>query len=196
MTIGVVGGTGGFGRALADRLRRVGADVVVGSRNPRDDIVSNEEAVRRSELVVLSVPPAAVAETARELADDLAGKIVVSVASPVVFRDGRPTADPGDRSLAEVAAEAAPEARVVAGFHTVAARALAGEGPIDEDVLICGNDAEAKAVVAELAERLVTGRAIDSGRLETARWLETLTALLLNINRNYKSETGVRITGL
>ena len=82
------------------------------------------------------------------------------------------------------------------GFHTVAAKALASEGPIDEDVLICGNDEEAKAVVAELAERMVTGKAIDTGRLETARWLETLTALLLNINRNYKSETGVRITGL
>ena len=196
MTIAVVGGTGGFGRGLADRLRRLGEDVVVGSRAPRDDIVSNREAAERAELVFLSVPPAAVEETARELAEVLAGKITVSVASPVVFREGRPTADPSDRSLAEIAAEAAPEARIVAGFHTVAAKALAAEGPIDEDVLLCGNDAEAKTVVAELAARMVTGRAIDCGRLETARWLETLTALLLNINRNYKSETGVRITGL
>jgi len=196
VTIGVVGGTGGFGHGLAERLRRLGEDVLVGSRNPRDDIVSNEEATRRSTLIFLSVPPGAVEETARELAGDLTGKIVVSVASPIVFRDGRPSAEPGDRSLAEIAAEAAPEARMVAGFHTVAAKALASEGPIDEDVLICGNDAEAKAVVAALGERIVTGKAIDTGRLETARWLETLTALLLNINRNYKSETGVRITGL
>jgi 8-hydroxy-5-deazaflavin:NADPH oxidoreductase len=196
LRIAVVGGTGGFGRGLADRLGRLGEDVVVGSRSPRDDIVSNREAAEGGELVFLSVPPAAVEETATELADVLAGKITVSVASPVVFRDGRPTADPGARSLAELAAEAAPEARIVAGFHTVAAKALAAEGPIDEDVLLCGNDAEAKAVVAELADRMVTGRAIDCGRLETARWLETLTALLLNINRNYKSETGVRITGL
>jgi 8-hydroxy-5-deazaflavin:NADPH oxidoreductase len=196
LTIAVVGGTGGFGRGLADRLTRLGEDVVVGSRSPRDEIVSNREAAERGELVFLSVPPAAVEETATELADVLAGKITVSVASPVVFRDGRPTADPGEQSLAEIAADAAPEARLVAGFHTVAAKALAAEGPIDEDVLLCGNDAEAKAVVAELADRMVTGRAIDCGRLETARWLETLTALLLNINRNYKSETGVRITGL
>jgi len=194
--IGVVGGTGGFGRGLADRLRRLGEEVLVGSRNPRDDIVTNSEAAGRAELVFLSVPPTGVEETARELATELAGKITVSVASPVVFRDGRPTAEPGDRSLAETAAEAAPEARIVAGFHTVAAKALASEGPIDEDVLICGNDDEAKAVVAELAERIVTGKAIDCGRIETARWLETLTVLLLNINRNYKSETGVRITGL
>ena len=196
MTVGIIGGTGGFGAGLAARLRRLGEDVLVGSRQPRDGIVSNEDAAARSDVVVLSVPPQAVEATARELAGALAGKVVVSVASPVIFRDGRPTADPGDRSLAEVAAEAAPAARVVAGFHTVAARTLKTDAPIDEDVLLAGDDAEAKAVVAELAERLVAGRAIDAGRLETARWLETLTALLLNINRNYKSETGVRITGL
>jgi NADPH-dependent F420 reductase len=196
VTIGVLGGTGGFGRGLAERLRRLGEDVLIGSRTPRDGIVSNAEAAARSEIIFLSVPPAAVEPTATALADELAGKILVSVASPVVFRDGRPAAEPGERSLAEVAAAAVPAARVVAGFHTVAARALASDGPIDEDVLICGDDTEAKQVVGELAERIVTGKAIDCGRLETARWLETLTALLLNINRNYRSETGVRITGL
>jgi NADPH-dependent F420 reductase len=196
VTIAILGGTGGFGRALAARLRRLGEEVLVGSRSPRDDIVSNAEAARRGEVVFLSVPPDGVEATARELAGDLAGKVIVSVASPVVFRDGRPTADPGQRSLAELAAEAAPQARVIAGFHTVAARALAAEGPLDEDVLLCGDDAEAKRLVSALAERLVSGRAIDCGRLEAARWLETLTAVLLNINRNYRSETGVRITGL
>ena len=196
MTIGVLGGTGGFGRALAERLRRLGEEVLIGSRTPREEIVSNAEAAARSELIFLSVPPAAVEPTAAALADELAGKILVSVASPVVFRDGRPAAEPGERSLAELAAAAAPQARVVAGFHTVAARALASDGPIDEDVLLCGDDAEAKGVVAALAERIVTGKAVDCGRLETARWLETLTALLLNINRNYRCETGVRITGL
>ncbi len=196
MTIGILGGTGSFGQALAKRLRRMGEDVVVGSRTPRDEFVSNAEAAERADLVVLSVPPGGVEATARELAPQLAGKTVVSVAAPVVFRDGRPTVEAGPRSLAELAAAAAPEARMVAGFHTVAARALEREGPIDEDVLLAGDDAEAKAVVAELAERIVNGRAIDAGRLEVARWLETLTALLLNINRNYRSETGVRITGI
>ncbi|MBD0317397.1 MAG: NAD(P)-binding domain-containing protein [Thermoleophilia bacterium] len=196
MTIGILGGTGGFGRALAERVRRLGEEVLVGSRSPRDDIVSNAEAARRGELVFLAVPPDGVEATARDLADVLAGKIVVSVASPVVFRDGRPTANPGERSLAELAADAAPKARMIAGFHTVAARALAAEGPIDEDVLLCGDDPEAKKLVSALAERIVTGRSIDCGRLEAARWLETLTVVLLNINRNYRSETGVRITGL
>lgn len=196
MTVAILGGTGDFGQGLATRLRALGEEVLVGSRSPRDGVVANKEAAERADLVFLSVPPAGVEATARELAAELAGKIVVSVASPVVFRDGRPTIEAGERSLAEIAAEAAPEARMVAGFHTVAAKALARSDPIDEDVLLCGDDAEAKAVVVELGERIVTGRVLDCGRLEGARWLETLTALLLTINRNYKSETGVRITGL
>jgi 8-hydroxy-5-deazaflavin:NADPH oxidoreductase len=194
--IGILGGTGDFGQGLAARLRRLGEDVLVGSRTPRGDVVSNREAAERAHLVFLAVPPGGVEPTARDLADELAGKIAVSVASPVVFRDGRPSVEAGERSLAELAGEAAPAARVVAGFHTVAARALLAPEPIPEDVLLCGDDGEAKAVVGELAEGIVEGRAIDCGRLEAARWLETLTALLLNINRNYKSETGVRITGL
>lgn len=195
--IGIVGGSGDFGQGLAERLRRVGEDVIIGSRTPRDEFVSNPEACRASDVVFLSVPPQSVETMAAELADDLAGRIVVSVAAPVVFRDGKPGAAPGEASLAETAAAEAPEARVVAGFHTVSARALADPDlPLDEDVLICGDDAEAKVVVAALAERLVRGRSVDCGRLEVARWLETLTAVLLNVNRRYKTNAGVRVTGL
>ena len=196
MTVGILGGTGSFGAALASRLRRLGEEVLIGSRTPTGEVVSHEEAARRADLVVLSVPPDAVESTVHSVADALDGKTLLSVASPVVFRDGRPTVEAGPRSLAELAAEAAPGARVVAGFHTVAAKALAADEPIAEDVLLAGDDADAKAEVAALAERIVTGKAVDAGRLEAARWLETLTALLLNINRNYESETGVRITGL
>jgi 8-hydroxy-5-deazaflavin:NADPH oxidoreductase len=195
--IGIVGGSGDFGRGLAERLRRAGEEVVIGSRTPRDDFVSNPEACRASEVVFLSVPPGSVEDMAAELADDLAGRIVVSVAAPVVFRDGRAGAAPGEISLAETAAEEAPQARIVAGFHTVSAKALGDPDlPLDEDVLLCGDDAEAKAVVAALAERLVQGRAVDCGRLEVARWLETLTAVILNVNRRYKTNAGVRVTGL
>jgi NADPH-dependent F420 reductase len=195
--IGIVGGSGDFGRGLAERLRRVGEEVVIGSRTPRDDFVSNPEACRSSEVVFLSVPPGGVPDMAADLAPDLAGRIVVSVASPIVFRDGKAGAAPGELSLAEVTAIAAPEARVVAGFHTVSARALAEpDVPLDEDVLLAGDDAEAKAEVAALADRLVEGRAVDCGRLEVARWLETLTAVLLNVNRRYKTNAGIRVTGL
>jgi hypothetical protein len=195
--IGIVGGSGDFGQGLAERLRRIGEDVCIGSRTPRDDFLSNADACRRSDVVFLSVPPGGVADMSRDLRDVLAGRIVVSVAAPIVFREGKAGAEPGELSLAEITAVAAPDARVVAGFHTVSARALADPDlRLDEDVLLAGDDAEAKEVVAGLADRLVEGRAVDCGRLEVARWLETLTAVLLNVNRRYKVNAGVRITGL
>ena len=108
-----------------------------------------------------------------------------------------PPAQVVDDHARENEAEAAPDARVVAGFHTVSAKALADpDVPLDEDVLLAGDDAQAKAVVADLADRLVEGRAVDCGRLEVSRWLETLTAVLLNVNRRYKTNAGVRVTGL
>jgi NADPH-dependent F420 reductase len=195
--IGIVGGSGDFGQGLAERLRRMGGEVVLGSRTPHDEFISNAEACRFCEIVFLSIPPQSVADMCRQLAGDLAGRIGVSVATPIVFRDGKPAAVPGDLSLAEQAQQAAPACRIVAGFHTVSAGALArADEPLDEDVVICGDDEAAKDVVGGLAERLVEGRAVDAGRLEVARWLEPFTAVLLNVNRNYKVNAGVRITGL
>jgi 8-hydroxy-5-deazaflavin:NADPH oxidoreductase len=195
--IGIVGGTGDFGQGLAERLRRLGEDVQLGSRTPRDEFVSNRDCAAKASIVFLSVPPEGLVEMCGNLAAILDGKIVVSVASPIVFTDGKPAAEPGALALAELAAQAAPGARMVGGFHTVSAKALARvDEPLDEDVLLCGDDEQAKAVVAELAERLVEGRAVDAGRLEVARWLEPLTAVLLNVNRRYKVSSGVKVTGL
>ena len=195
--IGIVGGTGDFGQGLAERLRRIGEEVELGSRTPHDEFVSNRDCAEDADIVFLSVPPSGLAEMCANLAGSLDGKIVVSVASPVVFADGKPGAEPGDLSLAELGAQAAPGARMVAGFHTVSARALAKvDEPLDEDVILCGDDEEAKAVVGALAERIVAGRAVDAGRLEVARWLEPVTAVLLNVNRRYKASSGVRVTGL
>jgi NADPH-dependent F420 reductase len=195
--IGIVGGSGDFGQGLAGRLRRRGYEVVIGSRTPRDEFVANPECCERSDVVFLSIPPAGVAEMTRELAPHLAGRIAVSVAAPVVFRDGRPGAEPGEVSLAEIVAREAPAARVVAGFQSVSAKLLADlDHELDEDVLLCGDDDEAKAVVSELAEVVVAGRAVDCGPLVVSRWIEPITAVLLNVNRRYKANAGLRITGL
>jgi 8-hydroxy-5-deazaflavin:NADPH oxidoreductase len=195
--IGIVGGSGDFGRGLGGRLRRLGHEVLLGSRNPQGELVPNTVACARSDLVFLSVPPGAVEATAVGIADRLEGKIVVSVATPLVFRNGLPTAELADLSLAETAQRAMPESVVVAGFHTVSARALARvDRPLDEDVLLCGDDAEAKAIVSGLADSLVEGRTVDAGPLRVARWLEPLTVVLLYVNRRYKVSSGVRITGL
>jgi len=195
--IGIVGGTGDFGQGLAERLRRIGEEVELGSRTPRGEFVANRKCAQDSDIVFLSVPPTGVVDMCVHLAGALDGKIVVSVASPVFLEDGHAVARPGELSLAELAAHSAPGARVVAGFHTVSARALANpEDPLDEDVILCGDDEEANSVIAALAERIVSGRAVDAGRLEVARWLEPVTAVLLNVNRRYKVSSGVRVTGL
>jgi NADPH-dependent F420 reductase len=195
--IGIVGGSGDFGQGLAARLRAHGHDVVIGSRTPRDDFVANAECCELSDLVFLSIPAASVEATARELGPHLAGKIAVSVATAVAFKDGRPMAEAGPVSLAELLALEVPGARVVSGFHTVSSKGLADPNRIlREDVLLCGDDDLAKAEVSRLAELVVDGRAVDAGPLYVSRWLETLTAVLLNVNRRYKAHTGIRITEL
>lgn len=195
--IGIVGGTGDFGQGVAGRLRRAGFEVLIGSRTPREDLVSNEECCRRSEIVFLSIPGHSVESMVAGLASALEGKVAVSVATAVVFRDGRPTAEPGPISLAELTARLAPGARVVSALHTVSARGLAAlDRELDEDTLLCGDDPDAKARVAELCSKLVAGRVVDCGPLETSRWLEPLTAVLIHVNRRYRANAGIRITGL
>jgi 8-hydroxy-5-deazaflavin:NADPH oxidoreductase len=189
VTIGIVGGSGDFGQGLAARFRILGEDFVIGSRTPRGEYLANDEASRRSEIIFLCVPPDGVYDMVSGLADAFAGRIVVSVAANVRQHEGP--------SLAEVTAGAAPEARVVAGFHTISAKLLNNpEVPLDEDVLLCGEDDEAKQRVGEIAERIVSGRAVDCGGLRTARRLESLTGLLIAVNKRYKTNAGVRVTGL
>jgi NADPH-dependent F420 reductase len=187
--IGVVGGSGDFGQGIAARLRHAGEEVVIGSRKPRGDYLPNPEACRRSDVVFLCVPAENAVAMAEGLGGELVDRVVVSVAAPLRLREGA--------SLAELTAAAIPNARVVAGFHTVSAKLLLDvERPLDEDVLLCGDDAEAKELVSGLAERVVEGRAVDCGNLRTARRLEALTGLLVGVNRRYRTNAGLRVTGL
>lgn len=195
--IGIVGGSGDFGQGLAARLRAHGHDVVIGSRTPRGEFVSNAECCDSADLVFLAIPAGSVEAMGRELGPRLAGKIAVSVATAVAFKDGRPMAETGPVSIAELLALEVPAARIVSGFHTVSSKGLANPGRVlREDVLLCGDDDLAKAEVARLAELVVDGRAVDAGPLYVSRWLETLTVVLLNVNRRYKANTGIRITEL
>ena len=85
---------------------------------------------------------------------------------------------------------------MIAGLHSLAARNLGGEEAPEEDVLVCGDDAEAKGIVLELAERITSGRAVDCGPLASARALEGLTAVIVNVNKRYKAHAGIRVTGI
>jgi NADPH-dependent F420 reductase len=195
--VGIVGGSGDFGKGLKARLDARSHDVVCGSRTPRDELVSNADACMHGEIVFLSIPAANVEAMSRELAPQLAGKVVVSVATALVFKDGQPMAETGPVSLAEIVALEAPTARVVSGFHTISSRNLARlDHELHEDVLVCGDDEEAKAIVTEFGSQLVTGRVVDAGALYVSRWLETLAVVLLNVNKRYKASTGISITDL
>ncbi len=204
MRIAVVGGTGDFGLALAQRLVAAGEDVVIGSRDvdrAREkaaevgaDGAANEDAVRDADLVVLAVKAEAALPTADSLAAAIGDTPVLSVASELRFtKQGVfPTAD--ERSIAERMQDLL-RAPVAAGLHSLAAASLA-HGKADGDALVCGDDDRAKELSLALAAKVVSGRALDAGPLASARALEGMTAVIVNLNRRYKGHAGVRIVGL
>jgi NADPH-dependent F420 reductase len=203
MRIAVVGGTGDFGLALARRLVEAGDDVVVGSRDAARagekgaevgaEGAANEDAVRGADIVVLAVKAEAALDTARSLAAAIGATPTLSVASELRFSESGVRPRDG-RSLAEETA-ALLAAPVLAGLHSLAAASLAA-GPADGDALVCGDDAAAKERALELAAKVVRGRALDAGPLESARALEGMTAVIVNLNRRYKGHAGIHVTGL
>ena len=205
MRVAVVGGTGPFGRAVAGRLRESGLDVVVGSRDAQRaastalelDCVgeTNGEACADSDFIVLAVNAHAALDTVRELKDRIGATPLLSVASEIRFsKDGVfPALEP--LSLAERIQDEL-DAPVVAGLHSLAAASLASEELPDEDAFVCGDDADAKSLGLDIAERLTSGRALDAGPLASARALEGLTAVIVNLNRRYTGHAGIRVTGL
>ena len=218
--IAVIGGTGPQGKGLGYRFARHGHTVVLGSRAAEKAVpiaaevterlagvegagevtgAANVDACADADVVLLAIPydghDALVATLPLE------GKIVVSCVNPLAF-DKRgaygQVIDGGEGSAAESAQRIAPEARVVGAFHHVSAVTLWGEDDFldHDDILVCGDDAEAKAVVMEIAASVVGRDGIDAGKLRLARQLEPLTAVLISINRKYKIHSGVRISGV
>lgn len=204
MRVAVLGGTGDFGLALARRLVEAGDDVVVGSRDADRAVAaaaeigaigaSNEEAVNGVDLVILSVKAEAALPTATYLADAIGRTPVLSVASELRFTKHGVYPTEGSESVAE-RTQALLNGPVVAGLHSLAASMLA-DAKADGDAFVCGDDADAKELALMLAANVVTGRALDAGPLASARALEGMTAVIVNLNRRYKGHAGVRIVGL
>ena len=207
MRVAVLGGTGSFGGALAKRLATAGEQVVIGSREAERaqgaaaeigagaEGATNEDAVTGVDLAVLAVKADGALDTARAIASPLGDTPLLSVASLIEFRKGVGMLPDGDpRALAERIQDvvAAP---VAAGLHSIAAASL-GEEPPDEDALVCGDDPRAKELALELAGKVVAGRALDAGPLASARALEGLTAVIVNLNRRYRAHAGIRVTGV
>ena len=208
MRVAILGGTGSFGHALARRLAALGEDeVVIGSRDATRAQeaaralgagvtgASNEDAVRGADIAVLAVKADAALDTARGIAAALGSTPLLSVASAIQFQKGVGAfPDPEALSLAERVQEVV-QGPVTAGLHSIAASNL-DEAPPEEDALICGDDPDAKELTLQLVGKLVAGRALDAGPLASARALEGLTAVIVNLNRRYNAHAGVRITGL
>ncbi len=213
--IAVVGGTGPQGRGLAYRFALVGHQVVLGSRDAgraqekADEIngkldgspvsgTLNADAVAAADVVLLAVPWDGHADLVTSLADGLAGKVVISCVNPLGFDADGPFGLVLEESAAQETQRLVPSARVVGAFHHVAALSLwkTSEPLAHEDVLVCGDDEDAKSAVQDLAAAVTGKRGIDAGGLRLARQLEPLTAVLISMNKRYKTRSGVAITGV
>ncbi len=220
--IAVIGGTGHQGLGLAIRWAAAGLPVVIGSRDraraeaaaeqvrtivrgagerpaARASVEGREnlDAARVSEVVVITVPASAHAETVAAIAPGLSEKIVVDVTVPLDRNPSYAVQLP-EGSAAEATQRAlGAGSRVVGAFHTVPASLLQDlSRPVDCDVLVCGDDPAAKARIIELAQA-IGARALDVGALRHTHTLERITALLIGLGRKaHRHELGVRITGL
>ena len=218
-TIPIIGGTGALGFGLALRLANAGRPVAIGSRDAgraeeaaakvREQVpgaqvegLENPEAAERGPIVFLTVPFRAQSENLTNLKQSLSpGQILVDATVPLAAAvSGKATRLLGvpQGSAAQQAQEMVPDGvTVVSALHTVGAAAVADLGQqLDEDVLVTGDDRDAKRRVAELIALIEGLRPVDAGKLEVAKLVEGLTPMLISVNIRHKTHAGVKLTGL
>ncbi len=211
-TLAILGGTGKEGSGLALRWARAGYRVIIGSRSlerarqAAAEInaaltldttagMENEAAARAGDIAVLTVPPEAHLATLQGLKDALSGKILVDATARVDAKNPKP---PQGQSSGRIAQDLlGPQVRVVAAFQNVPAHALKKlDLELASDVLVCGDDLEARAEVTKLAEGAGM-QAYEAGGLDNGLVVEGLTALIIAVNKRYKSKTGsIRVSGV
>jgi hypothetical protein len=219
-TIAILGGTGPEGLGLANRLARASERIVIGSRDAqraqdaakklRDAIgasaqiegAANAAAAAQCEVALLTIPFAGMAGLLKELRTVWKPEtVVIDTTVPLAASvGGAPSKMLGvwQGSAAEAARELLPkEVSLAAAFHNLGAALLEGDAAVDCDVLVCSDDEETKQVASELAQKIPGVRAINGGKLENARIVESITALLIGINiRHRVHSAGIRFTGL
>jgi NADPH-dependent F420 reductase len=217
--IAILGGTGPAGTGLALRWALAGETVIIGSRdaaraqqtaetirkragaNAQVSGMENSAACAASDLLMLTVPFAGQAELLKQLKPAIrAGSILIDATVPLAASiGGRASRTIGvwQGSAAQQTAELVPKGvSVAAAFHNISADVLNGDDDIDCDVIVCSDDPNATQVAMELASKISGVRAIDGGKLENARIVEQITALLIGLNIRHKGHGGIRITGL
>lgn len=213
--IGFIGGTGPEGRGLALRFALSGERVLIGSRDAGRaqeaadsvrrlassvaiDGALNAAVAAQSDTVVIAVPYAAQKPTLQSLTAELKGKLIVNVVVPLAFSKGVARAVAVAEGSAALEAQAIlPDSTHIAAFHNVSApELLKPDKRLDTDIVVCGDDADAKRAVMRLAGAISGARGVDGGGLANAVYVENLTALLLNINRIYKAHSMIKIVGV
>jgi len=217
--IAILGGTGPAGMGLALRWARAGETIIIGSRDPQraqetaseiknkagsQAVVSgleNSAACASADILILTVPFEGQATLLKQLKPVVQpGSIVidttVALAASVGGRASR-TLGVWQGSAAQQAAELVPKGvSVAAAFHNLSAELLNGDEALDCDVIVCSDDTNANQLARALAAKIPGVRAIDGGKLENARIVEQITALLVGLNIRHKGHGGIRITGL
>ena len=209
-TIAVIGGTGDLGSALAKRWAAAGYPIVLGSRSKEKAVAAaremngsavsgedNRTAAAKADIVVIAVPYANHEAILNEIKPVVTGKIVVDTVVPLVPPKVSVVQLPPDGSAALHAQRLlAGATRVVSAFHNVSASKLKSGESIDCDVLVFGDDKDARAIVIDLVNATGT-RGIDGGPLANSAAAEALTSVLIGINRRFKVKgAGIRITGI
>jgi hypothetical protein len=210
-TVAIVGGTGNLGGALAVRLGAPGVKIIIGSRDAEKakkavetlipslrggeiEGMTNQAAVKGADFVVIAVPYEGHAQMVTDLKGQLAGKIVIDTVVPL--SKGKPFVPSAGSALQEAQQILGAEAPVVGALHNVSAVDL---GDVDAplgDVLVCGDNAEAKQRVMEIIKR-IGARAFDGGPAGNAYVVEGLTGVIIYLNRKYKSKHGsIKIVGI
>ncbi|MBQ8105745.1 MAG: NADPH-dependent F420 reductase [Afipia sp.] len=212
-TLSIVGGTGDLGSGLARSWSRAGYPVVLGSRSAEraQEAVSqltaegfsnvsgdtNAGAAAKSDIIVVAVPFSNYEASLAEIKDAAKGKIVVTAVVPLVPPKVSVVQLPSAGSAARIAQTALDStSRVVGAFHNVGSQKLHAGGKADCDVLVFGDDADARGEVIKLADA-VSNRGVDGGALANSAAAEALTSVLISINRKYKVKgAGITISGL
>ena len=211
LNIAIVGGTGNLGSALALRLGAPGVKVVIGSRDAQkaQTVVetlkpkmragelagtTNRQAVKDASFVVIAVPYEGQAQIIQDLKGQVAGKIIIDAVVPL--RKVKPFVPPAGSALQEAQQILGDEAPVIGALHNISAVDLGDVESSLGDVLVCGDDADAKQKVMDIVSR-IGARAFDGGPASNAYVIEGITGVIIYLNRKYKSKHGsIKITGL